>query len=975
MQSEKQNIIQVTDIEAAKLKNQALEYQILQVALSQSFQSDANDEFYLLSTKWLNQWKNYVSYDEIVADKPPSEYFGRITPDIINNDLQDNVLINFKYYPLSNHPWNKFIKQGLQEIFDYVVIDKKIWKFFTDSYNGIPINSKLADVNLLRFKSILLYPAIIKQICLGRMQSPTFDNEVMQVDRNMKFKDYQSLIQKTVYTFVGNFAKDSSVRIWRYITDQKDQYQALYDEINKQVCYLESQDEMSFYFNGELLTHQQYDSIKDIGITETHLIVFEFKTEDQPWCIRNQAVQREGECQYCHAYKVLQFPCLCQKVAYCQEECKQKDYKSHLSNCEKLGSDDESVKYLTLAQSSIKGIVGLQNLGNTSFLNSGTQCISNSFPLVEYFLKNLYFDEINLENPIGTRGQLVKKLGSLIKRMWCGDSKMIVPTDYKKAVEQFYPVFSGYHMHDSAELITAILDGIHEDLNRVKKKLQIQNKDYDGRPDFVIAKESWLNHLARNQSIIVDLINGLQKFTLKCPTCQQVSITFQPYLIVELDIPTQKKTTISFKFYEDLFKSTQMTIPFDKNINIPLKEYLKYVGSILKVDSQLFGYIINTDKSYQFLDQNQSIVDIRKRSKKSQLCFRKLTEHEIKMKNQIPIQFENQYFQNSIRKSFDQNGVLICDRQMKLKQVHLLIFNHFNQFFSHHNILGYGVYVLNQYYTLIYRTNQNPQNPCRFCYAQNCDNCEVKFDDETIEQVMNRAFKIDQQVSFKIIILWKQCPLEQVGLSDMFEYYNKLYKLEVQVQNIGNSLINQKSSQRNVTLYDCLQYSQMPQQLNKENTWYCKICKQHVKAFQSVQIYKAPQLLIFKLNRFKANNKIFKQKIEDLVNFPINNLDMTDYVINSNTPNEFLKENESNNGEINKKKVIYDLYAISNHFGGQGEGHYTTYAKNKFTNNWYNFNDSMVNQIMESFVVSESAYVLCYQLRTDEEQQCQKING
>lgn len=81
-------------------------------------------------------------------------------------------------------------------------------------------------------------------------------------------------------------------------------------------------------------------------------------------------------------------------------------------------------------------------------------------------------------------------------------------------------MFKGFHQHDSSELITFVLDGIHEDLNRVKKKPYVETKDYDGRSDFVVAKESWLNHLARNQSVIVDLMHGQYKSTLKCPTCQ-----------------------------------------------------------------------------------------------------------------------------------------------------------------------------------------------------------------------------------------------------------------------------------------------------------------------------------------------------------------------------------------------------------------------------------------------------------------------
>lgn len=50
-----------------------------------------------------------------------------------------------------------------------------------------------------------------------------------------------------------------------------------------------------------------------------------------------------------------------------------------------------------------------------------------------------------------------------------------------------------------------MLDGLHEDLNRVKSKPYIEAKDADDRPDKEVAEEYWQNHLARNDSIIVDL--------------------------------------------------------------------------------------------------------------------------------------------------------------------------------------------------------------------------------------------------------------------------------------------------------------------------------------------------------------------------------------------------------------------------------------------------------------------------------------
>lgn len=57
----------------------------------------------------------------------------------------------------------------------------------------------------------------------------------------------------------------------------------------------------------------------------------------------------------------------------------------------------------------------------------------------------------------------------------------------------------------SQELLAFLLDGLHEDLNRVKHKPYIKSKDADGRPDEEVADEYWANHIARNDSIIVDV--------------------------------------------------------------------------------------------------------------------------------------------------------------------------------------------------------------------------------------------------------------------------------------------------------------------------------------------------------------------------------------------------------------------------------------------------------------------------------------
>ena len=53
------------------------------------------------------------------------------------------------------------------------------------------------------------------------------------------------------------------------------------------------------------------------------------------------------------------------------------------------------------------------------------------------------------------------------------------------AVGRFKPEFSGYQQQDSQELMAFLLDGLHEDLNRIKKKPYVETKEANDRPDEV----------------------------------------------------------------------------------------------------------------------------------------------------------------------------------------------------------------------------------------------------------------------------------------------------------------------------------------------------------------------------------------------------------------------------------------------------------------------------------------------------------
>jgi len=72
----------------------------------------------------------------------------------------------------------------------------------------------------------------------------------------------------------------------------------------------------------------------------------------------------------------------------------------------------------------------------------------------------------------------------------------------------------------------------------VHKKPYVELKESANRPDDEVALEHWHGHLKRNQSIIVDLMQGQYKSTLECPGCKKISVTFDPFMSVPLPIPT-----------------------------------------------------------------------------------------------------------------------------------------------------------------------------------------------------------------------------------------------------------------------------------------------------------------------------------------------------------------------------------------------------------------------------------------------------
>lgn len=184
-----------------------------------------------------------------------------------------------------------------------------------------------------------------------------------------------------------------------------------------------------------------------------------------------------------------------------------------------------------------KGATGLSNLGNTCFMNSALQCLSNTQPLTQYFTTKCHLYELNRTNPLGMKGHIARRYGDLTQDLWSGSSRSLAPLKLRWTIGRYAPRFNGFQQHDSQEFLSFLLDGLHEDLNRVHLKPYVELKDSDGRPDEEVAHEAWDNHLKRNQSVVVDLFQGQLKSQVRCLECGYVSVRFDPFTFLSLPLP------------------------------------------------------------------------------------------------------------------------------------------------------------------------------------------------------------------------------------------------------------------------------------------------------------------------------------------------------------------------------------------------------------------------------------------------------
>uniref|UniRef100_A0A674HVX8 Ubiquitin carboxyl-terminal hydrolase 19 n=1 Tax=Taeniopygia guttata TaxID=59729 RepID=A0A674HVX8_TAEGU len=719
----------------------------------------------------------------------------------------------------------------------------------------------------------------------------------------------------------------------------------------------------------------------------------------------------------------------------------------------------------------LPGFTGLVNLGNTCFMNSVIQSLSNTRELRDYFHDRSFESEINYNNPLGTGGRLAIGFAMLLRALWKGTHHAFQPSKLKAIVASKASQFTGYAQHDAQEFMAFLLDGLHEDLNRIQNKPYTETVDSDGRPDEVVAEEAWQRHKMRNDSFIVDLFQGQYKSKLVCPMCSKVSITFDPFLYLPVPLPQKQKVLTVYYFAKE-----------------PHKKPIKFLVSISKENSSAMEVLDSVAHSVRVKPENLRLAEVIKNHFHRMflpshsldtvsptdllLCFEVLSpelakervvELQVQQRSQVPsgpvakcaaCQKKQLPEDEKLKRCTRCYRVGYCnvacqkthwpDHKASCRPENIgfpflisvpesrLTYARLAQLLE-----GYARYSVSVFQPPFQLGRMSPEQGLQPLHSDKLEVSSLPQEPPLSPAVPELQPEMGDTTTVRSKVLTARSSLLSLdsGFSEHMESqgdsccekepsYERALKPEAAIpgyQHTPDSLSARatqfyitkidsanrehkledkgdttldltddcslalvwKNNERlkefvlveskelecvedpgsaseaaragHFTLEQCLNLFTKPEVLAPEEAWYCPKCKQHREASKQLMLWRLPNVLIIQLKRFSFRSFIWRDKINDMVDFPVRSLDLSKFCI-------------GRKGE--QQLPVYDLYAVINHYGGMIGGHYTAYARLPNDKNsqrsdvgWRLFDDSTVTTVDESQVVTRYAYVLFYRRR------------
>ncbi|XP_073317409.1 ubiquitin carboxyl-terminal hydrolase 5-like [Primulina huaijiensis] len=905
---------------AQKLTPEEEKQSIRDISVAAEAQSKSGDTFYLITQRWWHHWLEYVNQNQssIVNDGSSSENHESVgssalkrPSSIDNSDLVDENVSEDSDMDIELH-------DTLVEGTDYILLPREVWNQLYMWYGGGPVLArKVISTGLSQTElSVEVYPL--------RLQLHLMPKGVSSVIRISKKETIGKLHQRACEIF---YLTSKLVYIWDYFSLRK---HALMSDMEKTL------DDANIQMDQDILV-EVVSSNNEHG---TNSIQENESVDDGSVAL---VAPSQSSVPFSEAVSSSKYPST--------------NGNAELPQAQNLNTEKAYGPSGVSTRGSPCGLTGLLNLGNTCFMNSAIQCLVHTPEFARYFRED-YHQEINRQNPLGMVGELALAFGDLLRKLWAPGRAPVAPRQFKAKLARFAPQFSGCSQHDSQELLAFLLDGLHEDLNRVKHKPYIKSKDADGRPDEEVADEYWANHIARNDSIIVDVCQGQFKSTLVCPVCNKVSVTFDPFMY--LSLPLQPATTRSMTV--TVFTCDGSALPAACSVTVPkqgrCRDLIQALTNAcsLQLNEKLLLAEIRGHLIYRFLED--PLISLSSIKDDDHLTAYKISKV---LKNTKFLQLIHRREEQGSGNAQTTLGwkpygtplvsPISCDDTITRSDIQLIVRTILSPMLRTTNpgaITSRTASVATSDESRSTRISEacTDADTADLRKGNGSSSTPVTLQKLPLQLVDENNACIDltlgddkvvklssSSMSILVFVDWSQ---KLLGSYDTSHIENL-----PEVCKYGH--LSKKARNEPLSLYACLESFLREEPLVPEDMWYCPQCKERRQASKKLDLWRLPKVLVIHLKRFSYSRSV-KHKLDTFVNFPIHDFDLTNYVASKS----------------NTQRQIYELYALTNHYGGMGSGHYTAHIKLLDENKWYNFDDSHLSPINEEDVKSVAAYVLFY---------------
>ncbi|NXA04066.1 UBP31 hydrolase, partial [Sapayoa aenigma] len=638
----------------------------------------------------------------------------------------------------------------------------------------------------------------------------------------------------------------------------------------------------------------------------------------------------------------------------------------------------------------VPGVAGLRNHGNTCFMNAILQCLSNTELFAEFLaLEQFRGGPPPADGPPPAPGEVTEQLAQLVRALWTLEYTPQHSRDFKNIVSKNAMQYRGNAQHDAQEFLLWLLDRVHEDLNNVVNSSGMPPLKPPLEDDMLLEGPAF----PISSTFVQELFQAQYRSSLTCPHCQKQSNTFDPFLCISLPIPLPHTRPLYVTVVYQGKCSHCMRIGVAVPVSGTVARLREAVSSETKIPME---QIVLTEMYYDGFHRSFCDTDDLDTIHESDCIFAFetpeifrpegiLSQRGIHMNNNLnnlKCGTEHSrtiaYSQGAVKSgkleqsstkpaANDKIVLLVCNRActgQQSKRFGLPFVLHLEKTIAW-DILQKEILEKMQYFLRPAACLQVCPFSLRVVSVVGITYLLPQEERPLCHPTVERALKSCGQggtAHVKLVVEWDKETKDYLFVNTEEEYIPDSESVRQQ-----RELHHQPQI---CTLSQCFQLYTKEEQLAPDDAWRCPHCKQLQQGSITLSLWTLPDVLIIHLKRFRQEGDR-RMKLQNMVKFPLSGLDMTPHVVKRSQsswslPSHWSPWRRPYGLGRDPEDYIYDLYAVCNHHGTMQGGHYTgkSYCKNSIDGQWYCFDDSEVQQLSESEVCKQTAYILFYQRRT-----------